>query len=118
YRSRAAADEADDGNKDRGGAAPDPLDGGRLLDPRPEPRSYEWPKPDDVIHVDTQKARTHRLHRPPHARRPHPSLSRPRPSSGRISYYNLRRPHAGCGALMPMKKLERAARTNVIRNDS
>ena len=26
-----------------------------------------------------------------------------------LRYYNRKRPHAGCGALTPMKKLERAA---------
>src|SRR5213082_2234054 len=39
----------------------------RLLDPRPEPRSYEWPRPGDMLHVDTKKlariGRTgHRIH--------------------------------------------------------
>jgi transposase InsO family protein len=30
-------------------------------------------------------------------------------SSAYLRYYNRKRPHAGCGALTPMKKLERTA---------
>jgi len=39
----------------------------RLVEPRPEPRSYEWPRPGDMLHVDVKKlvriARPgHRIH--------------------------------------------------------
>src|SRR5262252_1810704 len=27
----------------------------KLLDPKPEPRSYEWPRPGDLLHVDVKK---------------------------------------------------------------
>jgi len=27
----------------------------KLIDPRPEPRSYEWPRPGDLLHVDVKK---------------------------------------------------------------
>ena len=36
----------------------------RLLEPRPEPRSYEWPRPGDMLHVDTKKLA--RIGRPGH----------------------------------------------------
>ncbi len=36
----------------------------RLLDPKPEPRSYEWPRPGDMLHVDTKKLA--RIGRPGH----------------------------------------------------
>jgi transposase len=36
----------------------------RLLDPRPEPRSYERPRPGDMLHVDTKKLA--RIGRPGH----------------------------------------------------
>jgi len=35
-----------------------------LLDPRPEPRSYEWPHPGDMLHVDVKKLA--RIARPGH----------------------------------------------------
>ena len=36
----------------------------RLVEPRPEPRSYEWPRPGDMLHVDTKKLA--RIGRPGH----------------------------------------------------
>ena len=36
----------------------------RLLEPRPEPRRYEWPRPGDMLHVDTKKLG--RIGRPGH----------------------------------------------------
>jgi len=36
----------------------------RLLEPKPEPRSYEWPRPGDMLHVDTKKLA--RIGRPGH----------------------------------------------------
>ena len=36
----------------------------RLLDPKLEPRSYEWPRPGDMLHVDTKKLA--RIGRPGH----------------------------------------------------
>jgi transposase len=29
----------------------------RLLEPKLEPRSYEWPRPGDMLHIDTKKRR-------------------------------------------------------------
>jgi len=36
----------------------------RLLEPKPEPRSYEWPQPGDMLHIDTKKLA--RIGRPGH----------------------------------------------------
>jgi len=36
----------------------------RLVDPQPEPRRYEWPKPGDMVHIDTKKLG--RIGRPGH----------------------------------------------------
>ena len=36
----------------------------RLVEPRPEPRSYEWPRPGDLLHVDVKKLA--RIGRPGH----------------------------------------------------
>ena len=36
----------------------------RLLEPKPEPRSYEWPRPGDMLHVDVKKLA--RIGRPGH----------------------------------------------------